>query len=133
MSEHSSAPSRSSALKRLVRLIVDLPRLLLIGILLTYRWAISPLYGQVCRYFPSCSAYALEAVTLHGAVRGSYLAVRRLLRCHPWSAGGIDHVPAHPHLDFERISSAETPRIVMLNHPERYLEDRHDHALHRAA
>ena len=66
---------------------------LLIGLLKAYRAVISPLYGQVCRYYPSCSAYALEAVETHGAIRGSWLAVRRLGRCHPWAPGGVDHVP----------------------------------------
>ncbi len=66
----------------------------LIWLLKAYRYAISPLYGQVCRYHPTCSAYALQAVETHGAIRGSYLAARRLLRCHPWSAGGYDPVPA---------------------------------------
>jgi putative membrane protein insertion efficiency factor len=65
----------------------------LIGFLRAYRLVISPLYGQVCRYHPSCSAYALEAVTLHGSLRGTWLAVRRLSRCHPWAAGGYDPVP----------------------------------------
>ena len=65
----------------------------LIGLLRAYRLLISPLYGQVCRYHPSCSAYALEAVTVHGSVRGTGLAVRRLVRCHPWAAGGYDPVP----------------------------------------
>jgi len=67
---------------------------LLIGVLRLYRLLISPLYGQVCRYYPSCSAYALEAVTVHGSVRGSWYAVRRVARCHPWAAGGVDPVPA---------------------------------------
>jgi uncharacterized protein len=66
----------------------------LIGLLKAYRFAISPLYGQVCRYHPSCSAYALEAVTVHGSVRGTWLSIRRLGRCHPWSAGGYDPVPS---------------------------------------
>ena len=66
----------------------------LIWLLKGYRLVISPLYGQVCRYHPSCSAYALEAVTSFGAVRGSWLAVRRLARCHPWAAGGYDPVPS---------------------------------------
>lgn len=65
----------------------------LIGLLRAYRAVISPLYGQVCRYHPSCSAYALEAVTEHGSIRGCWLAARRLARCHPWAAGGYDPVP----------------------------------------
>ncbi len=66
---------------------------LLIGVIRAWRFAISPLYGQVCRYHPSCSAYALEAVTVHGSLRGTWLAGRRLVRCHPWSDGGYDPVP----------------------------------------
>lgn len=79
-----------------VRAVVGIPRCLLIAVLRLYRLLISPLYGQVCRYYPSCSAYALDAVQQHGAVRGSLLSARRLLRCHPWAAGGYDPVPA-PH------------------------------------
>lgn len=66
---------------------------LLVAILRVYRAVISPLYGPVCRFHPSCSAYALEAVQTHGAGRGSWYAVRRLGRCHPWAAGGHDPVP----------------------------------------
>lgn len=69
----------------------------LIGLLKAYRVVISPIYGQVCRYHPSCSAYALQAVTEYGAARGSWLAVRRLGRCHPWAAGGNDPVPPRDH------------------------------------
>lgn len=65
----------------------------LIALLKGYRAAISPLYGQVCKYYPSCSAYALEAITVHGAWRGTGLALRRLGHCHPWSLGGYDPVP----------------------------------------
>jgi len=71
-------------------------RTVLIALLKGYRFAISPLYGQVCRYYPSCSAYALEAVTVHGSLRGSWLAVRRVGRCHPWAEGGLDPVPPRP-------------------------------------
>jgi putative membrane protein insertion efficiency factor len=59
-----------------------------------YRRFISPLLPPRCRFLPSCSAYALEAVQVHGAARGSWLAVRRLSRCHPFHAGGLDPVPA---------------------------------------
>ena len=66
---------------------------LLMLLLTGYRTFISPLLMPRCRFYPSCSAYALEAVQLHGAVRGSWLAARRLSRCHPFHAGGLDPVP----------------------------------------
>lgn len=68
-------------------------QLAMILILRFYRRIISPLYGPVCKFYPSCSTYALEAVEKHGFFKGSFLAVRRLLRCHPWQIGGIDPVP----------------------------------------
>jgi len=71
-------------------------RTVLIALLKGYRAVISPLYGSVCKYYPSCSAYALEAVTVHGAWRGTGLAARRLAHCHPWSLGGYDPVPGTP-------------------------------------
>lgn len=67
-------------------------RLLVAGIQI-YRGTLSPLRGPSCRYAPSCTSYAIEAIERHGAVRGLALAVRRLLRCHPFHAGGWDPVP----------------------------------------
>lgn len=69
---------------------------LLIAFMKAYRAVISPIYGQVCKFHPTCSAYALEALEIHGAAKGSWLAVRRLVRCHPWSLGGYDPVPGSP-------------------------------------
>ena len=72
-----------------------LPRNVCVAMLHVYRAVISPLYGDVCRYYPSCSAYALEAIRVHGVVKGIGLGSLRLARCHPWAAGGVDDVPPH--------------------------------------
>ena len=74
-------------------------RWVLIGLVRVYQYTLSPLLGQVCRYYPSCSHYAVGALYWHGAIRGSWLTVRRLGRCHPWAAGGVDHVPPVPPVD----------------------------------
>jgi uncharacterized protein len=65
----------------------------LIALLRFYKLAVSPLLGSRCRFYPSCSDYAREAIQYHGAARGTYLAAKRICRCHPFSAGGIDLVP----------------------------------------
>jgi uncharacterized protein len=62
-----------------------------------YQIAISPLLPPSCRFYPSCSAYGLESMRTHGALKGTALTIARLLRCNPWNAGGIDPVPAHGH------------------------------------
>ena len=81
---------------------------ILIWLLKGYRFAISPLYGQVCRYHPTCSAYALEAVQTYGSIRGTWLAMRRVARCHPWAAGGLDPVPPARNRRSSRPSPAMT-------------------------
>jgi putative membrane protein insertion efficiency factor len=68
-------------------------RSLLIATIRFYKYFISPVLGNNCRFYPSCSTYALEALGLHGATKGSYLTVRRVLKCHPFHEGGIDPVP----------------------------------------
>ena len=75
------------------RLVVRLPGLGLLGLLRVYQTVISPLTPPTCRYYPSCSQYAVIAVQRHGAIRGGWLALRRLGRCHPWTPGGVDDVP----------------------------------------
>jgi hypothetical protein len=69
------------------------PRNILTGLIRGYQLAISPWLGPRCRFYPSCSCYAHAAIENHGALRGSWLALRRLLRCHPFNAGGYDPVP----------------------------------------
>ena len=66
---------------------------LLMGIVRGYRLVLSPWLGSACRFEPTCSAYALQALDRHGAAAGSYLTVHRLMRCHPWCAGGSDPIP----------------------------------------
>jgi putative membrane protein insertion efficiency factor len=70
-----------------------LPRNVAVGLLVVYRRLISPLYGDVCRYYPSCSSYTLQAIQHHGLAIGAFFGVRRLLRCHPWAEGGFDEIP----------------------------------------
>lgn len=66
---------------------------LFIALIRAYQYLISPLLGPHCRFYPSCSHYAVEALQRHGILRGGYLSLRRLSRCHPWHPGGIDPVP----------------------------------------
>lgn len=70
-----------------------LPQRALIGLVTVYRWTLSPVLGPACRFEPSCSRYASEALERHGALRGSWLATRRLCRCHPFGGSGYDPVP----------------------------------------
>nr|WP_245701389.1 membrane protein insertion efficiency factor YidD [Halomonas pantelleriensis] len=68
----------------------------LVVLIKLYQWVISPLLGPRCRFWPSCSHYTLEAVKVHGPAKGGWLGVKRIVKCHPGHAGGIDPVPGGP-------------------------------------
>ncbi len=74
-------------------MIAKLATWLMTAVIQGYRYGISPLLGPRCRFWPTCSSYALEAIRLHGPWRGSWLTLRRLSKCHPFHAGGVDPVP----------------------------------------
>ncbi len=80
-------------MSKVIVFLVLAPRNFCVIILRVYRTVISPLYGDVCRYYPSCSHYALNAIQQHGVVKGIWLGTLRIARCHPWAAGGVDDVP----------------------------------------
>ena len=80
--------------------ILSLPA---IGLIRLYQKFISPLTPPRCKYYPTCSAYALEAYRKHGLIKGTVLSTWRLLRCNPWSLGGIDYVPERVRIDYFRI------------------------------
>lgn len=85
------------SLRLIFKKIISIPsaalNMLLKGMVIFYRGAISPLLPPSCRFTPTCSQYALEALRRHGPFRGSWLALRRILRCHPWGGSGYDPVP----------------------------------------
>jgi putative membrane protein insertion efficiency factor len=87
---------RGSALTQGLSWLGRLPQRSLIVLVRAYRLLLKPWLGNACRFEPTCSAYALEALQAHGAVRGSLLSGWRLMRCHPWCQGGLDPVPPPP-------------------------------------
>jgi len=88
---------------RVVALLADVPRRVLMAAVRAYRYLLSPWLGSACRFEPTCSAYALEALQRHGAAAGSALTLGRLARCQPWCPGGHDPVPAQPPRLFTRL------------------------------
>jgi putative membrane protein insertion efficiency factor len=82
-----------SWLKKSIDWLRGLPSLMLVLAIRGYQVAISPLLGPACRYYPTCSHYAVEAITKYGALKGGWMAFRRILRCHPFRPGGYDPVP----------------------------------------
>ena len=103
-----ASPLPASRSARALAALAELPRTLLLGAVRGYRFFLKPWLGNVCRFEPTCSAYALTALQRHGAAAGSYLAVRRILRCHPWCDGGCDPVPDAPPALFTRLLSSKT-------------------------
>lgn len=109
-------------MRRAMDFVMLLPRNICVVVLRIYRAVISPLYGDVCRYYPSCSSYALQTIQGHGVIRGVALGSLRLARCHPWASGGVDDVPEnarhHHHItgfgfvyaDASGASSCEAPK-----------------------
>jgi putative membrane protein insertion efficiency factor len=86
--------SALSTARRTAAALYRLPQKLLVGLVKGYRLLLSPWLGSSCRFEPTCSAYSLQALQQHGATRGSYLTLYRLVRCHPWCHGGYDPVPS---------------------------------------
>lgn len=82
-----------STARRILRRSGEILALPLIALIRVYQVVISPLTPPTCRYYPSCSAYAVTALRRFGPIKGTWLAVRRVGRCHPWAPGGVDHVP----------------------------------------
>ena len=89
---HPPTPAGRAA-RTVGRAVVRVPATVMVLLVRGYQVAISPLLPPACRYFPSCSAYAVEALEKHGALRGGWLAARRIMRCHPFAPGGYDPVP----------------------------------------
>jgi putative membrane protein insertion efficiency factor len=104
-----------SAVQRNLRIAGAPLRMLLIGCIKAYRVGLSNWFGGQCRFYPSCSRYAEEAIKVHGAIRGSSMALWRVLRCNPFGAGGLDPVPDGPHResydDVVRRASEQKARV----------------------
>lgn len=91
---------------------MSLAKIILIGAVRAYQWTLSPVLPMSCRYEPSCSHYACEAVQRHGAIRGAMLAVMRIGRCHPWGGCGYDPVPEHLRPLLPRLGKFPGPSVL---------------------
>ncbi len=89
---------------------------LLLLLLRAYQLCVSPFLGQNCRFHPSCSSYAQQAIVTHGALRGSLLAGRRLCKCHPWHPGGLDPVPPAVHTSSAIVPSTRNSSLTRARH-----------------
>jgi uncharacterized protein len=98
-----------------------IPELLMLLLLRGYKWAISPMFSPACRYVPTCSEYAIEAVERYGAVRGAFMGLRRLMRCHPFAQGGYDPVvkklSCESHFSQERREVGHPCEVEYPEHP----------------
>ena len=108
--------------------IADIPKHALITLIRAYKYVVSPLLPCACRYVPTCSEYAMEAIDRHGMVVGTMMAGWRLLRCHPWARGGFDPVPLAGVPASPQISRALAPReglLLEFSDPKRSRKMRH--------
>jgi uncharacterized protein len=95
--------------------LARLPVTTLIALVRAYRFFLSPWLGSSCRFEPTCSSYSLQSLQAHGAAAGTYLTLRRLVRCHPWCDGGHDPVPARPFTRFSTIAGGVAHPIQPLD------------------
>ena len=109
--------SLQSVVSVVVCVVSDSPRQLLIAGVRLYRLLLKPWLGSACRFEPTCSAYTLQALQVHGAARGSALGSWRLLRCHPWCHGGYDPVPDNPASPATGLSTRLLPGATMASQP----------------
>lgn len=99
----------------------EIAKAILLILLRGYKWALSPLFPPACRYVPTCSEYAMEAIERQGAIRGSLRGIWRLLRCHPFARGGFDPVPIESRLETHALSRPEeqsSARLSLASSPE---------------
>jgi putative membrane protein insertion efficiency factor len=114
----STQVTAESITRLILRRTGEILALPLIALIRVYQVVISPLTPPTCRYYPSCSAYAVTALRRFGPIKGTWLAVRRVGRCHPWAPGGVDHVPVKPGpATLEPAATPESPVVGSSHRP----------------